>query len=61
MIYSSNLLDVLALKLRDELLKTGFIGIDTNGRQNALDVVGRRRGVASKAKEQVSCQVLHFD
>jgi len=54
------LVDVLALKLRDELVKTLLIGLNSNGFENSLDVVGRRGGVATETEEEVCCEVLHF-
>jgi hypothetical protein len=45
------LIDVLALKFFEKLGQTFLVGIDTNGGQNALDVVGGGRAVASKAEE----------
>lgn len=56
----SNLLDVLALELSDELGEALLIGINTNGREDILDVSSGRRGVAGEAEEKVSCEVLHF-
>jgi hypothetical protein len=57
---STNLLNVLVLKLGEELLKTLIVSIDTDGLENALDVRGGRRGVAGEAEEEVGSKVLHF-
>lgn len=57
----TNLVDVLALELRDELLKALLIGVNTNGLKDRLDVRGRGGGVAGKAEEEVGCEVLHFE
>jgi hypothetical protein len=55
------LVDILALELRDELLKTLIVSLDTDGLEDLLDVGGGRRGVATKAKEKVSREMLHCD
>jgi hypothetical protein len=55
------LVDVLALQLLEESLKAVIISLNTNGVEDALDVLGGRGGVAGKAEEEVSCQVLHCD
>ena len=57
----NNLVDVLALELRDELVETLVIGVNTNGRENALDISGRGGSVASEGDEEVGRQVLHFE
>jgi hypothetical protein len=49
----TNLLDVLALELGNELLETVLVSIDTNRLKDGLDVFGRRGGVAGKAEEEV--------
>jgi len=55
------LVDVLALELRDELLDAVIIGLDTDGREDLLDVLGAGAGVTTEAEEEVSCEVLHFE
>ena len=57
----TNLVDVLALELRDELVETLVIGVNTNGRENTLDISGRGGSVASEGEEEVGCHVLHFE
>jgi hypothetical protein len=54
------LLDVLAGKLRDELLETVTLSVDTDGREDGLDVLGRGLLVAGEVEEEVGCEVLHF-
>lgn len=54
------LVDVLALKLRDELLKTLVISLNADGLKDLLDVSGLGRGVATEAEEKVCSEVLHF-
>lgn len=54
------LVDVLALKLLNELVEALVVGLDTDRLENGLDVGGRGRGVASKAEEKVSSEMLHF-
>lgn len=58
---ATHLLNVLALKLRDELLQTLLVSVNANRPKDSLDVVSRGRGVAGKAEEEVSSEVLHFD
>lgn len=55
------LLDVLALKLGEELAQTVGVSIDTDGGEDLLDVRGRGRLVASEVKQKVSGEVLHFE
>jgi len=57
----TNLVDVLALELRDELLETLLIGVDTDGGEDTLDIVGGGGLVASEGDQEVSCEVLHFE
>jgi len=57
----SYLVDVLALELRDELVQALVIGLDTDAREDLLDVGSGGGGVAAKAEEEVSCEVLHFE
>ena len=57
----SYLVDVLALELADESVQTVIVSLDANGLKDLLDIGGGRGGVASKAEEQVSCEMLHFD
>jgi len=57
----TNLLEVLALELSDELVEALGVGIDTDGGEDALDVGGGGRLVASQGQEEVSGEVLHFD
>lgn len=61
MVGGTNLLDVLALKLRDELLQALLVGVNANRPEDTLDVGGRRGGVSGKAEEEKSCEVLHFE
>jgi hypothetical protein len=70
------LVDVLALKLGDELVETVGVSLDTNGFEDSLfycqtlnaasmgktaylNIGGGRRGVATKAEEEVCSEVLH--
>lgn len=57
----TNLLDVLALELSNELGEALIVGVDTNGREDGLDVLSRGGGVAGKAEQEVSGEVLHFE
>jgi len=54
------LVDVLALELRDELVETLLVGLNTNRLKDSLDVVSGRRGVTTESEEEVCSQVLHF-
>jgi hypothetical protein len=60
MYISAYLLDVLALELRDESGEALIISFDTDGFENALDVLGRGRGVTAEGEEEICCEVLHF-
>ena len=55
------LLDVLARELRDELLETVTLSVDTDGGEDGLDVLGRGLLVAGEVKKEVGCEVLHFE
>ncbi|KAK8915688.1 hypothetical protein VCV18_010385 [Metarhizium anisopliae] len=44
--------DVLALKLGEESLQAVIVGLNTDGRKDVLNVLGRRRVVASEAEEE---------
>jgi hypothetical protein len=55
------LLDVLARELRDELLETLTLSVNTDGGEDGLDVLGRGLLVAGEVKEEVGCEVLHFE
>jgi len=54
------LVDVLALELRDELVETLLVGLNTNRLKDSLDVVGGGSGVTTESEEEVCSQVLHF-
>ena len=58
---STNLIDVLALEFFEEFGETVVISIDTDRLQNTLDIGFGGALVASKAKEEVGCEVLHFE
>lgn len=53
--------DVLALKLGEESLQAVIVSLNTDGGEDVLNVLGRRRVVASEAEEEVSGEVLHFE
>ena len=55
------LLDILALQLGEESVKTLIISLDSDGFENLLDVLCGRRGVTAEGEEKVGCEVLHFD
>jgi hypothetical protein len=57
----TNLLEVLALELSNELVQALLIGVNANGREDSLNVLSGGGGVASKGEEQVSGEVLHFE
>jgi hypothetical protein len=56
----TNLLEVLALELSNELVQALLIGVNANGREDRLDILSGGGGVASKGEEEVSGEVLHF-
>lgn len=58
---ASYLVDVLALELRQELLKTLGVGLNSNGVEDLLDIVGRRLLGATEGEEEVSSEILHFE
>jgi ubiquinone/menaquinone biosynthesis C-methylase UbiE len=57
----TNLLEVLALELRDDLLETVTLSVDADGGENGLDVGGGGGLVAGKGEEEVGSEVLHFE
>lgn len=57
---STNLVDVLALELLDELVEALRVGLNANGLENGLDIGGGWGGVATDGEEEVCCEVLHF-
>ena len=57
----TNVLEVLALELSDDLLEALGVSIDTDGGEDLLDVGSGGGLVASEGEEEVSCEVLHFD
>jgi hypothetical protein len=58
---SPYLLDILALELGEESVETLIISFDSDGFENALDVLGRRRRVTAEGEEKICRKVLHFD
>lgn len=54
------LLQILALKLTDQLVQAVVVGFDANGVENLLDILCGWGGVATEAEEKVSCEVLHY-
>lgn len=58
---ASYLVDVLALKLREELLKALVISLNADRLEDGGDVLSGGAGVAAELEEEVSCQVLHFE
>lgn len=52
--------DILASKLLEEAGDALVIAINTDGREDCLNVIGSRRGVSANLKEEVGCKVLHF-
>lgn len=57
----TNLLEVLALELSDDLVEALRVSVDADGGEDGLDVGGRGRLVASEGEQKVGCEVLHFD
>ena len=53
--------DILALELGDQLLETVILSLNANGRENLLDISGRRGGVATDLEEEVSSNVTHLE
>jgi hypothetical protein len=57
----TNLLEVLALELGDDLLDAVRLSVDADGRENGLDVGGGGSLVAGKGEEEVGSEILHFE
>jgi hypothetical protein len=55
----TDLVDVLAGELRDELVQTLGVDLSTDGGENGLDILSGGRGVAAEGEEKVGCEVLH--
>jgi hypothetical protein len=53
-------INVLPVEFLKEFRETLGVSIDTDGFENALDVVFGGAGVAGEAEEEVCCEVLHF-
>lgn len=53
------LVDVLSLELRDELVETVAVSLDSDGLENGLDIGGGWAGVSTEAEKEVCCHVLH--
>ena len=52
--------DILALELGDQLLETVILSLNANGRENLLDISGRRGGVATDLEEEVCSEMTHL-
>ena len=57
----TNLLEVLALELGDDLLETVTLSVDTDGGEDGLDVGGGGGLSAGKGEEEVGSEILHFE
>ena len=53
-------INVLALQLGDQLVQPLVIGLNTNSRENLLDVSGGGRSVSSNLEEQVGSNMAHL-
>ena len=60
-LHGAYLVDVLALKLGDQLVEARVIGLNTNGLKDSLDVGSGGRGVTTKSEKEVGREVLHFE
>jgi len=60
-IYWAYLVDVFALKLREQLLQALIVRLDADRAKDFLDIFGGRGAIASEAEEQVCCKMLHGD
>lgn len=58
--WETDLVDVLALELRDELLKALIVGLDTDGTKDLLHIPSRGGGVPTNLEEQVCSNVTHL-
>lgn len=61
MVGVTNLLEVLALELGDDLLETVTLGVNADGGEDGLDVGGGGSLVAGKGEEEVGSEVLHCE
>lgn len=57
---TTHLIDVLALKLRDELLEALVISLNTDGAEDLLDISSGRGGVPADLEEEVGSNVTHL-
>lgn len=57
----SYLVDVLALKLRQQLAQALGVDLDSDGLDDLLNVIGGGLVVAAESEEEVGCEVLHFE
>ena len=54
-------LDVLSFQFLEKGFDTAGVGLNSNGRENGLDVGGRWGGIAGEVEEEVGSEVLHFE
>ena len=57
---STNSVDVLALKLGEELREALLISLNADGVEDLLDVSTRRGGVATDLEEEVCSNITHL-
>lgn len=57
----TNLLEVLALELGDDLVDTLLVSVDADGGEDGLDVGGGGLLVASKGEKEEGSKVLHCE
>lgn len=53
------IVQIFAFELSKEFTQTTIVGIDPDGAQNILYILGRGGVVSAQAEEQVSSKVLH--
>lgn len=56
---STYFLQVFALKLRDQFVQALVVCVNSYGGKDILDILGRRRSVATEAEKEVCCEMLH--
>lgn len=56
----TNGVDIFAIKLLKEASDALVVAINTDRREDSLNVTSGRRGVSANLTEEVGCEVLHF-
>jgi hypothetical protein len=57
----THLIDVFALELFQQAGEAVLVSVDANRFEDTLDVRFGGAAIAGEAKEEISCEVLHFE